>query len=67
MTTTTTKAVLLAVSIIWSLLDVGLLLQRGTAADKKRVHMMSSRAEHSEAEPAAALSTSGHMVDVLVP
>lgn len=58
--------VLLDLSIICSLLDTSLLFQRATAADKKHVHMMSSRAEHSEAEPAAILSTSGHMVNVLV-
>lgn len=32
---------------------------------KMHVHMLSSEAEHSEAEPAALLSMSGHMVGAL--
>lgn len=32
---------------------------------KMHVHMLSSEAEHSEAEPQALLSMSGHMVGVL--
>lgn len=33
---------------------------------KMHVHVLSSEAEHSEAEPAAILSMSGHMVGILV-
>lgn len=32
---------------------------------KMHVHMLSSKAEHGEAEPQALLSKSGHMVGVL--
>lgn len=39
--------------------------QRLASLCKMHVHMLSSEAEHSEAEPAALLSMSGHMVGVL--
>lgn len=37
----------------------------GDGCVKIHVHMLSSEAEHSEAEPQALLSMSGHMVGVL--